>query len=93
MEANFDNMRRQATASMNELQRVLKEKILTMDNYHVDSELKAEIISAFNQAAYQVDSLNLLYDDAVEDDMNDLSNVIEIELLEIEDEEEDENEL
>lgn len=90
MKANFDNMRRQATASMNELGQVLKEEILIVtDSYYIDDELKQKIITAFNQAAEQVDLLNCLYDDAVEDDVNDLSDVIEVERLELDDAEED----
>lgn len=92
MKANFDNMRRQTTASMNELGQVLKEEILIVtDSYYIDDELKQKIITAFNQAAKQVDLLNCLYDDAVEDDVNDLSDVIEVERLELEDAEEDED--
>lgn len=92
MKANFDNMRRQATASMNELGQVLKEEILIVtDSYYIDDELKQKIITAFNQVAEQVDLLNCLYDDAVEDDSNDLSDVIEVERLELEDAEEDED--
>lgn len=92
MKTNFDNMRRQATASMNELGQVLKEEILIVtDSYYIDDELKQKIITAFNQAAEQVDLLNCLYDDAVEDDSNDLSDVIEVERLELEDAAEDED--
>ncbi|WP_041963431.1 hypothetical protein [Sulfurospirillum cavolei] len=93
MKANFDNMRILATGNMNELGRVLKEKILIMDNYYIDDELKQEIVTAFNNTACRVDSLNCLYDDNIPDDVNDLSETIEVERLELEEKEEDEDEL
>ena len=81
MEANFDGMRRNATANMNELGKFLEEEILIMDNYYIDDELKEKLVKAFNDAAQSVDVMNCLYDDAVVDDMNDLSEVLEIKLL------------
>lgn len=83
MEANFDGMRRNATANMNELGKFLEEEILIMDNYYIDDEIKEKLVKAFNDAAQSVDVMNCLYDDAVVDDMNDLSEVLEIKLLEL----------
>lgn len=83
MEANFDGMRRIATSNMNELGKFLEEKILIMDNYDIDDEIKEKLVKAFNDAAQSVDVMNCLYDDAVVDDMNDLSEVLEIKLLEL----------
>lgn len=89
MKANFDNMRKAATASMNELGKVLKEEILIVTcSYYLDAVLKEKIVIAFNEAACQIDLLNCLYDDNVEDDLNDLSDVIDVERLDIEDDEE-----
>lgn len=83
MEANFDGMRRIATSNMNELGKFLEEEILIMDNYYIDDEIKEKLVKAFNDAAQSVDVMNCLYDDAVVDDMNDLSEVLEIKLLEL----------
>lgn len=83
MEANFDGMRRIATANMNVLGKFLEEEILIMDNYYIDDEIKEKLVKAFNDAAQSVDVMNCLYDDAVVDDMNDLSEVLEIKLLEL----------
>ena len=83
MGANFDGMRRNATANMNKLGKFLEEEILIMDNYDIDDEIKEKLVKAFNDAAQSVDVMNCLYDDAVVDDMNDLSEVLEIKLLEL----------
>ena len=83
MEANFDGMRRIATSNMNELGKFLEEEILIMDNYDIDDAIKEKLVKAFNDAAQSVDVMNCLYDDAVVDDMNDLSEVLEIKLLEL----------
>ncbi len=90
MQVNFDGMRRNATANMNELGRVLKEQILIMNNYYIDDELKQKIIEAFNTAAESVDVMNCLYDPNAQDDMNDLSDTLCIDLLELPLKEEDE---
>lgn len=83
MKANFDGMRRIATSNMNVLEKFLEEEILIMDNYYIDDEIKEKLVKAFNDAAQSVDVMNCLYDDAVVDDMNDLSEVLEIKLLEL----------
>lgn len=92
MKANFDNMRIFATGSMNALGEVLQDEILTVsDSYYIDDELKQKIIKVFNFAAQRINALNLLYDDNVEDDVNDLSDDIEVNLLELTEDEEDED--
>lgn len=91
MKANFDNIRRTATAQMNVLQQVLNVQILSMANYGEESARQVEIAEAFNDLAYSVDMLNCLYDDDVEDDVNDLSEELEIKRIEFDEEEEDED--
>ncbi len=86
MKANFDNMRRTATAQMNVLQQVLNVQILSMANYGEESARQVEIAEAFNDLAYSVDMLNCIYDDDIEDDANDLSEELEIKRLEFEEE-------
>lgn len=81
MEANFDGMRRDATANMNTLGKVIEEEILSMDEYDMPLELKEKLIEAFNNAAQSVDVMNCLYDPNVEEDMNDLSEVLSIDRL------------
>ena len=92
MEANFDGMRRIATANMNVLGKFLEEEILIMDNYYIDDEIKEKLVKVFNDAAQSVDVMNCLYDDAVVDDMNDLSEVLEITPLKLVSIEDDDNE-
>ena len=81
MEANFDGMRRDATANMNTLGNVIEEEILSMDEYDMPLELKEKLIEAFNNAAQSVDVMNCLYDPSVENDMNDLSGLLSINRL------------
>ena len=83
MNVNFDGMRRNATANMNELGNVIKEEILSKDSYDISDEIKEKIIEAFNNAAQSVDIMNCLYGDTEEDDMHDLSDVLSIDLLEL----------
>lgn len=83
MQANFDGMRRNATANMNELGKFLEEEILIMDNYYIDDEIKEKLVKAFNDAARSVDVMNCLYDDSEEGDMNNLSDILRIETLKI----------
>lgn len=85
MEANFDGMRRNATANMNELHTVLKELIDC--GWVRDEFIEVKIIEAFNDAAQSVDVMNCLYDPNVEDDMNDLSDVLSIDRLDKKEEE------
>ncbi len=94
MKANFDNMRIFTTGSMNALGEVLQDEILAVsDSYYIDDDLKQKIVNAFNHAAQRVNALNCLYDDNIKDDVNDLSDDIEVELLKLEDKEEDDDEL
>lgn len=72
MKVCFDGLRRNATRSMNSLHDAIKE-IVENDNIY-DSE-KEELIEKFNKAAMFVDSFNCLYDDSVEDDMSNLSDL------------------
>lgn len=90
MKANFDNMRRTATAQMNALQQRVSESFGYMDNYGEESALKVEIAEAFNDLAYSVDMLNCIYDDDIEDDANDLSEELEIKRIEFEEDEDEE---
>lgn len=90
MKANFDNMRRTATAQMNALQQRVSESFGYMDNYGEESALKVEIAEAFNNLAYSMDIFNCIYDDDIEDDANDLSDELEIKRIDF-DIEEDEN--
>lgn len=94
MKASFDNMRIFATGSMNSLGEVLQDEILIVsDSYYIDDELKRKIINAFNHTAQRINALNCLYDDNIPDDVNDLSDSIEVSLLAFEREEEDDDEL
>ncbi|WP_060826148.1 hypothetical protein [Sulfurospirillum cavolei] len=91
MKANFDNMRIFTTGSMNALGEVLKDYVIDSDD--IDDDVKRKITNAFNYAGQRVNVLNCLYDDNVKDDVNDLSDVIEVELLKHEKSEEDDDEL
>lgn len=94
MKANFDNMRIFATGSMNALGEVLQDEILTVsDSYYINDELKLKIVKAFNHAAQRINAINCLYDDNISDDVNDLSDDIEVNALELDSAEEDEDEL
>ena len=72
MKANFDRMRMSATRAMNRLFNVLED---VLENEDISEDNKAQIIEKFNFAAQTVDIMNCLYDDSVEDDMNDLSHL------------------
>ena len=90
MTASFDGMRKRATANMNELHEVLKDVIELATWESVSDDLKERIVEAFNDSAQSVDIMNCLYDDNVENDMSDLSEVLHIERLEIEENEDEE---
>lgn len=72
MNVSFDGMRKNATRSMNQLHDVLKEILEEYDLYehHADG-----LIEVFNNAAQNVDMFNCLYDDEVQGDVNDLSDL------------------
>ena len=89
MNVSFDGMRRNLTRSMDELSAVLKE-VLELKSYEeVETELKERIIEAFNDSAMRCGFFNCLYDDNIEGDTNDLSDLC---IDRLDDLEEDEDE-
>lgn len=86
MKANFDGMRRNATNRMNDLGQEIKELLeMAKDGKYFELEDFENLINYFNNSAGAVDVLNCLYDDSIEDDINDLSDVLNIDLIELED--------
>ena len=86
MKANFDGMRRNATSRMNDLGQEIKELLeMAKDGKYFELEDFEDLVYSFNNSAGAVDVLNCLYDDSIEDDMNDLSDVLNIDLIELED--------
>lgn len=90
MNVSFDGMRRSATRSMDELCSVLREVIALKSYEDVDEDMKQRIIEAFNDSAMRVDFFNCLFDDSVDGDMNNLSDLCVDRLDELEEEVEDE---
>lgn len=90
MNVNFNGMRRNATDSMNELSGVIKEVIELKSYEEVDNDLKKRLIDCFNDSAMRVDFFNCLYDDTVDGDMDDLSDLSVDRLEEFEKDKEDE---
>ena len=91
MNVSFNGMRRNATASMNELASAIKEAIELKSYEEVDDDLKKRLTDCFNDSAMRVDLFNCLYDDSVVGDMDDLSDLSVDRLEEFEeDKEEDE---
>ena len=86
MKVSFDGLRTNATRSMNKLHDVIKDVIESDDIY--DSE-KEELIEKFNEAAMFVDTFNCLYDDNVEDDMNNMADLSIDRLNDLEEDEDD----
>ena len=85
MKANFDGMRRNATSRMNDLGQEIKELLeMAKDGKYFELEDFEDLVNSFNNSAGAVDVLNCLYDDSIEDDMNDLSDVLNIDLIELE---------
>lgn len=81
-------MRRNATGRMNDLGQEIKELLeMAKDSKYFEIEDFENLVDSFNSS---VDALNCLYDDNIEDDMNDLSELIDISLIEFEDFKEDE---
>ena len=72
MNVSFDELRTNATRSMNRLHDTIKD--IVEDDDISDSERK-ELVFRFNDAAMFVDSFNCLYDDNVEDDMNSMDDL------------------
>lgn len=87
MKACFDGMRRNATRRMNDLGCEIKELLeMAEDGKYFDKDDFANLIEYFNSSAGAVDIFNCLYDNNIEDDMNDLSDEICIDLIEFEEE-------
>lgn len=87
MNVSFDGMRRNATRSMDDLCSVIKQ-VIELESYdEVDHDLKKRLIDAFNDAAMRVDFFNCLFDDSVDGDMNDLSDLSIDRLDDLEEEE------
>lgn len=73
-------MRRNATGRMNDLGQEIKELLeMAKDSKYFEIEDFENLVDSFNSSAGAVDALNCLYDDNIEDDMNDLSELIEFE--------------
>lgn len=79
MKVNFDGMRKNATNGMNALHSIIEDIVFKSD---LDENMKEDLILRFNTAAMMVDSFNCLFDPEVKDDMNDLSEEINIKRLE-----------
>ena len=90
MKVSFNGMRRNATDSMNELASAIKEVIELKSHEEVDNDLKKKLIDCFNDSAMRVDFFNCLYDDSVDGDMDDLSDLSVDRLEEFEEDKEDE---
>lgn len=90
MKVSFNGMRRNATDSMNELAGAIKEVIELKSYEEVDNDLKKKLIDCFNDSAMRVDFFNCLYDDSVDGDMDDLSDLSVDRLEEFEEDKEDE---
>lgn len=87
MNVSFDGLRTNATRSMNVLHDEVK-KILHVDSYDDISDIqKSDLIKSFNEAAMFVDTFNCLYDDDVEDDMNNMENLSIDRLIELDEDE------
>jgi len=77
MRVNFDNMRRRTTRDFNKLGNVL-DNFLEQYDWEILSEDKEEIITSYNELRSAIASLNCLYDDAIDGDMDDLSNELDV---------------
>lgn len=82
MKVSFDGMRKNATSSMNVLGSEIKELLeIAKDGRYFELDDFEELINSFNNSASSVDIFNCLYDDNIEGDMNDLSELISIDLI------------
>ena len=90
MKVSFNGLRRNATSDMNQLGDEIKE-LLNKSKQGIFFEIEdlEELVESFNAAASCVDMFNCLYDDNIKDDMDDLSDDIEIQNIDIEDFKED----
>jgi len=77
---SMDGLRKNATASVNDLSRTIKKVLEEID----DEDLAAELIEKFNDTASMVGCFNCIYDDKNETDFNNLSD---LKIEKIEDEE------
>ena len=85
MKANFDGMRKNATNRMNDLGQEIKELLeMAKVGKYFEIEDFEDLINSFNSSAGAVDVFNCLYHDSIDDDINDLSEVLNIDLIELE---------
>lgn len=87
MNVSFDRLRKNATRSMNDLHSTLNKIITEYDMYEKDRE---NLIKEFNEAAMFVDCMNCLFDNDVEGDINNLSDLSISRLEDLDENEEDE---
>ena len=90
MKVSFNGMRINATNSMNELACAIKEVIELKSYEEVDNDLKKRLTDCFNDSAMRIDFFNCLYDDSVNGDMDNLSDLSVDRLEEFEEDKEDE---
>lgn len=90
MNVSFNGLRKNATYAMNQLWDILNIVLDEDTHQDIDVDLKKEIIKKFNDAAMLVDTFNCLYDDRVEGDMDNLSDLSISRLEDLEENEEDE---
>ncbi|UFH59810.1 hypothetical protein [Sulfurovum mangrovi] len=74
MQVSFDGMRRNATNAMNALQGNIEDMLKKYEYDLYDSD-RQDLIESFNEAAMFVDMFNCLFDDDVDGDMNNLSDL------------------
>lgn len=87
MNVSFNGLRKNATYAMNQLWDILNTVLDEDTHQDIDVDLKKEIIKKFNDAAMFVDTFNCLYDDSVEGDMDNLSDLSISRLEDLEDDE------
>lgn len=88
MNVNFDGMRKNATSRMNDVAYEFQQLVeMAKDGKYFDLKDFDELVESFNNAAGSVDIFNCLYDDNIENDMNDLSEDISINLVKLEEKE------
>lgn len=85
MTVSFDGLRRNATSSMNNLAAKI-DNIVKAYGDDIYSSDKEELIDAYNQAAMFVDSFNCLFDPDNPNDMSNLSDVLSVRRLELDEE-------
>ncbi len=78
MKVSFDGIRRATTATMDDLG-VSIQDMLIADKYNdIEDEYKQNVVEKFNEARKMVMGINCLQDDDVVDDLNDLSEELNI---------------